>query len=232
MMANLRTCAGEDSATAAFVQLLAAQQSSADIFNPYAAAHAGGALRAARLACYLGLMRRGRPSLLLLGEAPGYRGGAMSGLPFTSMETLRLMPLLAPCAALAGGDPPGPQREATATMVWSTIASMPECAPPLLWNIFPWHPHRAGVRRSNRPPTAAEIRAGQDVLKRLLALIPVRHVAAVGQKAARALTALGVAHTLLRHPSHGGKRRFQAGFALLTAIGKEEAHGTAARSDA
>jgi hypothetical protein len=64
----------------------------------------GAALRRARLAAYL--ESRAEAPLLLVGEAPGYRGARVSGIPFTSERQL------------TGSGP----AEATATIVHRVLA--------------------------------------------------------------------------------------------------------------
>jgi len=53
------------------------------------------------------------------------------------------------------------------------------------------------------------------VLGCFLALFPAARPYAVGRVAQRALEAIGVEATYIRHPSHGGKRDFLAGVAAL-----------------
>jgi uracil-DNA glycosylase len=143
----------------------------------------GAGRRRGRLAAYLDSRRRAR--LLLVGEAAGYRGARVSGIPFTSERQLT-------------GAPPG---EASATIVHRVLDELGLAEDVLLWNVVPTHPHLPGEARSNRAPTAAEIRDGARFLP---ALACGRTVIAVGR----------VAHGLLggpyvRHPSHGGAARFR-----------------------
>lgn len=175
--------------------------------NQYHPGHPANVARLANLRHYLEQMATQRPRLLLVGEAPGYRGGRLTGIPFTSPARL--------ACGLPGLDfrqrPPNgaaPIAEATATMVWQAIGSWRPL--PLLWNAFPFHPHRPGKPNSNRPPTAAEMALGRPFLAALLRLYPIESVVAVGRLAAAALRAAGVAHTAVRHPSHGGRAAFQA----------------------
>ena len=67
----------------------------------------------------------------------------------------------------------------------------------LLWNAVPTHP---GTATANRPPTRGEVRLDLPFVERLA---EGRDVIAVGRVAARALGA-----PYVRHPSHGGARRF------------------------
>jgi hypothetical protein len=92
----------------------------------------------------------------------------------------------------------------TATLVHRVLGELGLEEQVLLWNVVPTHP---GTELANRPPSRAEIAAGLPFARRLGA---VRVTIAVGQVAARALAAPGV-----RHPSHGGARRFRVGLIEL-----------------
>ena len=147
-------------------------------FNQYR----DSALRRDRLRSYL--ESRHAASILLVGEAPGYRGTRVSGIPFTSERQL------------TGRGP----AEATATIVHRVLGELELVADVLLWNVVPTHP---GSVRSNRAPTAWEIRAG---LPWVWALARGRLVVPVGRVAERALGIRGI-----RHPSHGGGKEFRVG---------------------
>ena len=121
--------------------------------------------------------------MLLVGEAAGYRGARVSGIPFTSERQLT-------------GQAPG---EATATIVHRVLAELDLEERVLLWNVVPTHP---GTREANRPPTRAEVEAGVPFARELAR---GRHVLAVGRIAEAALGA-----PYVRHPSHGGARAFRA----------------------
>ena len=168
---------------ARFVRCLAEAQIGAT-FNFYAAG-AGAEVRRVRLAEYLDA-RRGAP-ILLVGEAAGYRGARLSGLPFTSERQL------------TGFGP----AEASATIVQRVLAELGLAGDVLLWNVVPLHPHRPGVPASNRSPTRAETAAGLPFVRELAS---GRRVLAVGRLAERALAA-----PYVRHPSHGGATAFRAG---------------------
>ena len=142
----------------------------------------GAAERVRRLERYLEA-RTGAP-LLLVGEAPGYRGARVSGIPFTSERQL------------TGTGP----AEATATMVHRVLAELGLEDETLLWNVVPTHP---GTETSNRAPTAAEVREGRGFA---LELASGRVAVGVGRLAAEAL---GLPY--LRHPSHGGLADFRRG---------------------
>jgi uracil-DNA glycosylase len=156
-----------------------------ETFNQYAASR--GLRR--RLRHYLEA-RRETP-VLLVGEAAGYRGARVSGIPFTSERQL------------TGAGP----AEATATIVHDVLVELGLEPRVLLWNVVPTHPHRAGEPASNRRPTQAEVEAGVPFLD---VLTRGRTVVAVGRVAARALGA-----PYVRHPSHGGAEEFRNGLVEL-----------------
>jgi uracil-DNA glycosylase len=147
--------------------------------------------RRRRLAAYL--ESRADAPLLLVGEAAGYRGARVSGIPFTSEQQLT-------------GDGPA---EATATIVHRVLAELGLEESVLLWNVVPTHP---GTARSNRPPSRAEVAAG---LPFTLELADGRRVLAVGRCAE---AALGVPY--VRHPSHGGAAEFRAGLLRFRSGGR------------
>ena len=142
----------------------------------------GAARRRERLAGYLD-ERAGAP-LLLVGEAPGYRGARVSGIPFTSERQL------------TGTGP----AEAAATVVHRVLDELGLSEQVLLWNVVPTHP---GTPTSNRPPTRREVEAG---LSFAFELARGRTVVAIGRIAAAALGA-----EYVRHPSHGGATDFRQG---------------------
>lgn len=170
-----------------FVEELAAAEIGAT-FNFYREGPRAGLLRR-RLASYL--VARQPAQLLLVGEAPGYRGARVSGLPFTSERQLT-------------GEGPA---EATATIVRVTLRELGLEDEVLCWNVVPTHP---GTATSNRQPTQAEIDSGVLFAQRLAR---GRTVVGVGRLAATAMNAAYV-----RHPSHGGAQAFREGL-LRFALG-------------
>jgi uracil-DNA glycosylase len=145
----------------------------------------GARLRRDRLTAYLEARREA--GVLVVGEAAGYRGARVSGLPFTSERQL------------TGAGP----AEASATIVQRTLVELELVDSVVLWNLVPTHPHRAGEPKSNRAPTAAEIDAAAPFLAELAR---GRVVVAVGRLAH---SRLGGAY--VRHPAHGGAAAFREG---------------------
>ncbi len=147
--------------------------------------------RRERLRAYL--ESRAEAPFLLVGEAAGYSGARVSGIPFTSERQLT-------------GEGPA---EATATIVQRTLAELGLAGRVLCWNLVPTHP---GTATSNRPPTRAEIRAARpflDALARRRTVIPVGRLAHAE---------LGGEY--LRHPSHGGAAAFREGLLRFSAGGR------------
>lgn len=103
--------------------------------------------------------------------------------------------------------------EPTDTVVWNAI--LENGLSPyevLLWNIFPFHPHKKDVPLSNRTPVPAELDAGWAFTEALLRLNGNARVLAVGQKAADTLSHYGVTATALRHPANGGANLYREQF--------------------
>jgi hypothetical protein len=200
----------------ALIQDLAAIKSRPDLFNPYAPDRRANEVRRGNLRRYWREMARRKPRVAFVGEAVGYRGGRMTGIPFVSERILRQPPRGCPFHEadypLARQDNQS-WAEATATIVWETIGDLGVL--PLFWNALPFHPHRAGDLLTNRAPRVAELELGRPFLHRVLDLFDIELVVAIGNKAERTLTDLGVAHVKVRHPSHGGKWEFRQGVASL-----------------
>jgi len=205
---------------ASLIERLALLPGSDRLFNPYDDQFPGARIRRDNLARYLTDMLARRPRTLMLFEAPGYRGCALSGVPVTSE---RIMLRGIPTWALFGAGYQGTSgqvdgvSEMTATILWNELQ---DCAdqPPLVWNTVPLHPYRPGERQSNRAPSADEQRMGLAYVEAIIALFDPRTVLAVGKIAQHALDSLGRPMTPLRHPSQGGKPEFARG--LRQAFGK------------
>lgn len=184
--------------------------------NPYAYERPFARQRRHNLQTYLSWMARQKPNLLLVGEAPGYRGCRLTGIPFTSPHVLhqlahRLNPAPTPFEHVT--EWPAIQREASATIVWRTIGHWQPL--PILWNIFPFHPHQPDEPKSNRTPKTSEIAMGRPFLQHLCQIFPEVTIVAVGQKAAKALSKWEMNHTAVRHPSYGGAKKFQTALSQL-----------------
>lgn len=197
-----------------FIDELARVETPPDLYNHYAYGLEENAIRRQNLLLYLKRMDQLRPRLLLVGEAPGYRGSRLTGVPFTSehllMHNVKGLTLFGQENGYRLPQVEGPLRkEATATIIWQTLLGIGEYA--LGWNAIPFHPHKSGNEQSNRTPTKRELLLGEPHLLAMLELFPVERIVAVGNKAADSLAKMGVAHQKVRHPAQGGKALFVQG---------------------
>jgi uracil-DNA glycosylase len=165
--------------------------------------------RCDRLLAHLGRVDGG--DLVVVGEAPGWKGARQSGVPFTSAKTV----------GLEGSS------EASATIMHGMLSSLGISDRTLLWNAFPLHPHDAGLPRTNRTPTKEELDSGLAPLRLAVA---GRRIICVGNPARRSVARLlsievpnvgdvtvTSSAVALRHPANGGAPEFRLG---LAAVGK------------
>ncbi len=192
-----------------FVAALSAFPTSSTLVNPYRSRR-----RTQNLEAYLAaLLAWPYSGHLLVGEAPGERGCARTGIPFTDERILcggshPFLRSLRPGLRVAGTT-----AESTAGIVWNHLS---ECSlVPAFWNAVPFHPR--STIKANRAPTSTEIHVGQIFLEQILQVLSPGSVVAVGRTAERAIARLGLRDfQAVRHPSHGGKREFLEG---LTSVG-------------
>ena len=220
-----------------FIDKLQSSQSE-NVFNPWRDNDAdteigpeAPAVRRENLRRYLEL--RPNAHYLFIAEALGYQGGHFSGVAITSERILlgqhkdvkpesvlgewKYERTSNPASALLNAT----QRakgfnEPTDTVVWSTLQHHGVAAfDVILWNIFPWHPHKEGKLLTNRTPSTPELDVGVEFAKMLLELVPNMQIVAIGQKAADTLSRYGIACKAVRHPSMGGAETFRAQVAEL-----------------
>jgi uracil-DNA glycosylase len=203
---------------AQFVERLAGCQPPANVFNQYSHDSELNSGRRHNLTLYLKRMRQVRPKVLLVAEAPGYRGMRLTGVPFTSPSLVR--------SGIDGfqlfGESRGYrspmehthiQKEQSGTIVWQTLQD--NKALPLIWNSFPFHPHLPGKPLSNRTPTAKELEMGLPFLREMIGLFAIEQVVAIGNKAHDSLTRLGFTCEKVRHPAQSGKNQFVEGIGRI-----------------
>ncbi|MEM6654680.1 MAG: uracil-DNA glycosylase [Planctomycetota bacterium] len=148
---------------------------------------------------------------LLIGEAPGHKGCALTGIPFTSQRVLSssthpFIIELQPSLSVSGN-----VTEASATVVWDYLS---DCsAVPAMWNVFPFHPHKPGNLQSNRTPKTTEVHTGRRYVELILDILRPTSVIAVGRTSATAMGHLfpDLGMETVGHPSFGGKADFLAG---------------------
>ena len=210
------------SSIGAFTGRLASLHAGPGCHNFFDDSAPGNAGRRRNLELYFQEMSERGPKVLLVGEAPGYRGMTITGVPFTN-RTILLGPanqfgLFGPGKGYAlPAESPGVAAEPTATVMWQVLQELDFL--PLLWSAYPLHTHLPGKPLSNRTPTPAEAAVGAPFWQDLLELFAIESVVAVGNVAHRSILRSGRNVPKVRHPAHGGKARFQLGLQELLADG-------------
>jgi len=220
-ISNLQSLAEMTSPFQHFIDQLAQTELPSNLFNQYSYIHEINGGRRHNLRLYLMRMAQLRPQVMLVAEAPGYRGCRLTGVPFVSpfimrhgLDDIGLFGRERGYQTVA--EWPEIQREASATIVWQTLLA--HNLTPLLWNVLPFHPHRPGNPQSNRTPKTSELRFGESFLRTLLELFPVKIVVAVGNKAESALTRWDIPFQKMRHPAQGGKKQFVHGIEKIVRL--------------
>ncbi len=220
-----------------FIQHLSEYQGT-NVFNPWRDYDAqcdigpqAPAVRRRQLHDYL-QYRLAKASYVFVAEAAGYQGCRFTGIAITCERMLLNAHKQINSRMVLGYDgtrtsrpdcmymTSNPQRlqgmnEPTDTYVWGAIVDnglSPEDV--LLWNIFPFHPHKASSPFSNRTPTDAEIFDGLAYTKELLSLCrPDITIGAIGCKSAQMLAKAHLTAITMRHPANGGASLFRQQFA-------------------
>jgi uracil-DNA glycosylase len=205
-----------------FVDRLAAVPSAAGRNNFLDHSLTENAVRRRNLELYLQEMLDRSPAVLLLGEAPGFRGMGITGVPFTNRAMFQgpanSFGLFGPGKGYAlPADAAGVAAEPTATVMWEVLAELQFL--PLLWSACPWHTHVPGKPLSNRTPRAGDARLGTTFWQSLTELFGIQTIVAVGNVAHRSLLSNGLEVPKVRHPSHGGRHSFKSGLAELLGAG-------------
>ena len=190
-----------------FVLRLSKKRNTSVLKNPYL-----NPALANNLKVYLNAVDQlGSTPVLLVGEALGFKGGGLTGVPFSSGQIFErfehlFLEQIRPELVIETVE-----SENTATIVWEYLTE--KQITPLCWNAFPFHPHPKGNRFKNRAPTAAEMKSGLRYLKALQALFDVETIIGVGNKGAQCAKKAFPDRRVLavRHPSYGGKRDFVQG---------------------
>ena len=229
-----------------FIEHLAAYEGSPTVFNPWRdfdpqldVSKEAPKWRREQLAKYLET-RLGQSSYVIIAEAMGYQGGRFSGVAITCERMLlgfhsevkpdMILPDGSAKRTSRADSPLGlnnKQRiegfnEPTDTVVWSALLENDiSTYEAVLWNIFPFHPHVANEPLTNRTPSEAELVAGGQFAKELLALNEEfktvksgceQIICAVGRKSADILARQGITAHALRHPANGGAKQYREQF--------------------
>lgn len=143
-----------------FVEKLASQKVEVnDVQNIYDCSDENNKIRKENLKLYLQNMMDKKSELLLVGEAPGWRGCRFTGVPFTSENILfeennpfkNIFELIAGYGYKKTNENIKCLKERTATIMWTGLKEAELYKfNPLLWNALPFHPYKKGNIDSNR----------------------------------------------------------------------------------
>ena len=201
-----------------FIEDLATIEPLPNVHNQYDYSNEENAIRRENLLIYLKQMQNLRPRIMLVAEAPGYRGSRLTGVPFTSehllmnnMNGTHIFGKEAGYRLATENDKL--LNEATATIIMETLVNHNILA--LAWNAFPFHPHKPGIDNSNRAPLKNELIIGEQFLLKLINLFEIEQVVAIGRKAEQSLKKLNIPSHVVRHPAQGGKNEFVQGIIKL-----------------
>jgi len=175
--------------------------------NLYAGNSTESIIRKHNLLTYLQKMKSLRPKFLLLGEAPGYKGCRLTGVPFTSEKILANHSFFKDFGFQFINEKL--ESEQSATIVWNVLQGLK--SKPLIWNIFPFHPYDGTNSYTNRTPSENELELGKKYLIKLLEIFEIDIIAAVGRKPESRLKDIGIKYKYVRHPANGGKNKFVDG---------------------
>jgi len=160
------------------------------------------------LRLYLSYLIRNNPKILLIGEAPGYRGCRLTGIPFTSGVVIKNAKHK--IFKEIGSEIKLHQvvYENTAAILWDFLGN--EMPVPILWNAFPFHPHERGMHESNRKPNVQELAEGKIYLKIVYDIFKPKKLCSLGRVGEIKLRELFPTEETIyiRHPSRGGKKNF------------------------
>ena len=189
------------------IHQLAKQKNSPILFNPYLNQDL-----ASNLKHYLELMTEiSGKRVLLVGEAPGYKGCKHTGIPFSSGSVFQeikhpLIKQLRKKVVLKQIE-----SENTASIVWRYLCNC--SVTPLFWNAFPFHPHPKNSPNLNRAPNQTEIKKGIPYLTHIQKIFRAEVIVGIGRSGTKAaqLAFPDLEIEYIRHPSHGGKSEFISG---------------------
>lgn len=170
-------------------------------------------VRRSNLATYLGAIESIGVDTIWMGRDLGYRGGRRTGLALTDEQNLLVL-----AQAYPGSKPKKATRgpvvaERTAAEIWAVLCRLKR--PPLLWNVFPFHPHEPNDPMTNRRFTARELATVTELNRELIQGLGITRIICIGQDAAAYAESFGIKTEVVRHPSYGGVREFRAGMQSL-----------------
>lgn len=190
-----------------------------DVFNPYSQrcdVHDkpdAPATRRRNLRLLLSSAKELAVDTVWMGRDLGYRGGRRTGLALTDERHLPMMQRVYPGSASVKTTRGPEVAERTAAEIWAVLCQLDK--PPMLWNVFPFHPHKSGDSFTNRRFTARELRCVDELNAALISWLDIRRIVSIGQDAASYAKKFGVEVACVRHPSYGGVTDFRRGIGHL-----------------
>lgn len=148
-----------------------------------------------------------------MGRDLGYRGGRRTGLALTDEYHLPEMKKRYPGSNFKQATAGPAIAERTATEIWSILRVLE--IPPILWNVFPFHPYEADNPFSNRKFTNIELGCVDHLNHTLISWLNIRRVVAIGHDASKYAARFGIEVVPIRHPSYGGIKEFRIGMCDL-----------------
>ena len=195
-----------------FINYLSSFSNLIDSTNLYKGDQIESSIRKENVIRYLTKMKKINSTTLLLGEAPGYKGCRLTGIQFTSEKILKEnyffsnenYKFINPLNKL--------ESEISATIVWNELKNYNIL--PLIWNIYPFHPHQKDNYLTNRTPTLQELKLGKNILMDLMKIFNIKKILTLGRKAESQLVDLNINSQYIRHPANGGKKEFITGLQI------------------
>ncbi|RBJ77256.1 uracil-DNA glycosylase [Pseudomonas sp. MWU12-2534b] len=209
-----------------------------NVFNPYSdvcAVHDrsdAAASRRRNLRAFLQSAESIRVDTIWMGRDLGYRGGRRTGLALTDEQHLADMAkVYSGCDAVQATKGPA-VAERTAAEIWAVLHELE--LPPLLWNVFPFHPYEPVDQFTNRKFSAAELAKVDELNAALIEWLDIRRIVGIGQDAVNYASRFNVEVVPIRHPSYGGTTDFRMGmqklYGLRTGIRPQSAKDRAQHS--
>lgn len=167
------------------------------------------AMRRKNLRDYLTAVEELGTDTIWMGRDLGYRGGRRTGLALTDEARLSLFTRHYPGSSPRKATKGPALAERTAAEIWAVLSRLKQ--PPLLWNVFPFHPHEPNDPMTNRRFAARELGEVTDLNLALITWLGIKRIVCIGQDATAYATTFGVEVDCVRHPSYGGVTEFRNG---------------------
>lgn len=189
-----------------FIEELSKYENQSNYTNLYFGSSMDTQIRKENLNSYLNLIHKNNSKILIIGEAPGYKGCRNTGIAFTCEKTLKTHDYFKDQNFKTINEI-NYEKENSATIVWDELSNINKF--PLIWNIFPFHPHKIDNIKSNRTPNLSELKIGVETTQKLINIFGINYVICVGRKSEKMIKSLNIKHDYVRHPSMGGAKIFR-----------------------